>query len=148
MNMSITFHSWKWIVELQTTKIYLKNIPLIQMSISKVRFKFDCIELTCWVNPCAFNKFPRLLCALTCIVYQKNHNHRIQGSFEVHTKCTISMRERLTRWGFRWRAWRQHSAASLNLPFRMYALARLDHASQKFGHNFKTKLEKYKLTKM
>lgn len=42
-----------------------------------------------------------------------------------------------TKRGFRTSACLQHCAASFSLPLRVYALARFDHASQKFGRSYK-----------
>ncbi len=42
---------------------------------------------------------------------------------------------KFTKRGLSASAWRQHCAASLSLPFSIYALAKFDHASQKLGRS-------------
>lgn len=93
--------------------------------------------LTSWTKPCAFIKFPRLLWASTC---------QQGGKCEIITSINLKpnkvnnkprTKQGLTKRGFKVKAWRQHWAASVSLPFLMYALAKFDHASQKLGRSCK-----------
>lgn len=93
--------------------------------------------LTSCTKPCAFIKFPRLLWASTC---QQGRKCEIITLRNLKTKKVNNKprtKQGFTKRGFKVKAWRQHWAASVSLPFLMYALAKFDHASQKLGRSCK-----------
>ena len=70
-----------------------------------------------------------------CCVHQpKSAQNGISSQTSRHTN-NFTWAHVHTNLGFMASACLQHWAASFNLPFRVYALARFDHASQKFGRS-------------
>jgi hypothetical protein len=80
------------------------------------------------------------VCHQDCSMHQPRNamwsieTSRMLGDLDI---CSLSPNQQekmaITRRGFSASAWWQHSVASMRFPFRLYALARFENASQKVG---------------